>query len=98
EHCSLRAALSRSAALSFALTPSDATPNPRQPPQLTLAWPAARAAAAGFTMPHTEGSDEPSTQSAVDRGLRRTRSRAHDPRSPGDRAQLDRLLPGHRHL
>src|SRR5439155_4244905 len=71
-YCSLRAALSRPAALSFALTPSDATPNPRQPPQLSLAWPA------------EEGRDESSPQSPVDRGLRRTRSRARDPRSPGD--------------
>src|SRR5216684_1453704 len=98
----LESRLSRLAALSFALTPSDATPNSRQPPQLSgdvsrrgVPHALQRLASRCST---TEGGDDSPTQSPVDRGLRRTRARTRDTWPQGDRAQLARLLPGPRHV
>src|SRR6266498_3332960 len=98
----LESRLSKPPALSFALTTSDATPNSRQPPQLSghvsrRGVPRAlyRLASRCSTR---EGGDDSPTQSPVDRGLRRTRARTRDTWPQRDRAQLARLLPGPRHI
>src|SRR5712692_5635569 len=89
-------------ALSFALTPSDATPNSRQPPQLSghVSRRGVRLALQRLASPccPRRPSDESPTQNLADRGLCRTRARARDTRPHGDRAQLARLLPGRRHV
>src|SRR6266568_6724137 len=84
----LESRLSRLAALSFALTPSDATPNLRQPPQLSghVSRRGVRLALQRLASPccTRRPSDESPTQNLADRGLCRTRARARDTRPHGD--------------